>query len=151
VILFRVWAGMSALLLLAMLPAGAQAIRSSGAPMASSGSPTDGITVSGAGSLDVPASKAVITVRVSSQTPFTVAQITPFIQEVAKADGNSDNTQIPPFVMLANAPMRTFSASGTVNNPTAKMLTDALPLLAAAIAKAPPGLQLDSAQVVLSI
>jgi hypothetical protein len=142
---------MSALLLLAAVPAGAQMIRSSGTPMTPIGSLADGITVNGFGSLDVPASKAVITVHISSQTPFTVAQIKPLIDDVAKADGSNDSAAIPPFVMLANAPMRTFTATGIVNNPTAKMLTDALPLLATAIAKAPPGIQLDNAQVTLSL
>ena len=61
------------------------------------------------------------------------------IDDVAKADGSSDSAPIPPFIMLANSPLRTFTATGTVNNPTSKMLTDAIPLLAAAVAKAPPG------------
>jgi hypothetical protein len=142
---------MSALLLSAAVPAGAQMIRSSGTPMVPGGSPADGITVNGFGSLDVPASKAVITVRISSQTPFTVAQIKPLLDDVAKADGSNDSTEIPPFIMPSNAPMRTFTATATVNSPTAKMLTDAIPLLAAAIAKAPPGIQLDNAQVTLSV
>ncbi len=150
-IAFRVWAGLSALLLLAAVPAGAQMIRSSGAPLAQTGSLADGIAVTGFGSLDVPASKAAITVHISSQTPFTVAQIKPLIDDVAKADGSNDGAAIPPFIMLANAPLRTFTATGTVNNPTAKMLTDAIPLLAAAVAKAPPGIQLDNAQVTLSL
>jgi len=47
--------------------------------------------------------------------------------------------------------MRTFSPTGTVDHPTAKMLTDAIPLLAAAIAKASPGIQFDNAQVTLSL
>jgi hypothetical protein len=149
--IFRVWAGLGALLLFAALPAGAQMIRTSGGPMAQTGSPADGITVNGFGSLDVPASKAVITVHISSQTPFTVAQIKPLIDDVAKADGSSDSATIPPFIMPANAPLRTFTATGTVNAPTAKMLTDAIPLLAAAVAKAPPGIQLDNAQVTLSL
>lgn len=148
--IFRVCAGVSALLLFAALPAGAQVTRSS-PPMAPSGPLVDGITVNGFGSLDVPASKAVISVHISSPTPFTVAQIKPLLDDVAKADGSGDGVAIPPFLMLANAPMRTFTATGTVNNPTAKMLVDAIPLIAAAIAKAPPGIQLDNAQVALSL
>ena len=127
VIAFRMWAGLSAFLLLAAVPAGAQMIRSSGAPRAQTGSLADGIAVIGFGSLDVPASKAAITVHISSQTPFTVAQIKPLIDDVAKADGSNDSATIPPFIILANAPLRTFTATGTVNNPTAKMLTDAIP------------------------
>jgi Protein of unknown function (DUF541) len=153
-LILRVWAGIGTLLLFASLPAQAQNVRGApmmGAPGSANAALSDGITVTGLGNLDVPATKATLSVQLSSEKPFTLAEIRPLIDAVAKADGSNDSVTIPPFLMLSSGPMRAFTATGAVNHPTTQMLTAAIPIISTAMASAPAGLTLNSAGVSLSL
>lgn len=129
-----------------MPPGGLAPMR--GAPAAGA-SPSDGITVSGVGNLDVAATKAVTTFHISSMKPFTLDDIKPLLDDVARADGSAGHVSLPPYANWIG-PMRTFSATGTVDNPTAQMLASAIPIIAAAFAKS-PGITLDNGSVTLTV
>jgi uncharacterized protein YggE len=152
-VILRVWAGIGALLLFVSLPAEAQNVRGvpMGAPAGANSALSDGITVSGSGNLDVPATKATLSLALSSEKPFTLAEIRPLIDAVSRAGGSNDSVTIPPFLMLSSGPMRSFTATGTVNHPTTQMLTAAIPIISAAMASAPAGLMLNSAGVSLTL
>jgi hypothetical protein len=145
----RVWAGFGALALLAASPAAAQN-RPLGPAASPGASLAEGITVSGFATRDVPATKAATTVRISSSKPFTLAEIKPLLDAVAKADGSGAQAVLPPFLMMGGGPMRQFTATGTVDHPTVKMLAGAIPVISAAFASAPQ-FTLDNAMVRLSV
>jgi uncharacterized protein YggE len=114
------------------------------------GSLSDGITVSGQGSVSAPATKATTTIRISSQKPLTTETLRPLIEEIARADGSNDAFTLPAYLEPAGGQVRALSLTGVVDHPTAKMLRDAIPIVAAAFAKA-PDITLDNAMVTLTL
>jgi hypothetical protein len=140
---------MSALFVLAAVPAAAQMPRSLGAPMAPNGALSDGITVVGSASLGLPATKATTTFRVSATKPFTLQEIKPLLDDISRADGAGKDAVLPPFSAWLG-PLRTFAATAIVDRPTEPMLTAAIPIIAAAFAKS-PGITLDDATVILTL
>ena len=121
-------------------------------PMAPSGSPVDGISVTGSGYATAQATDAQVTLRMFTRNnalTLNAQTLQPIVDALVRAGADRSSIMLPPY-MVGQAHTNNATIVASVHHPTQEMLQHGMVTIAGAFA-ANPDIVLSSAEVRLSV